>query len=279
MLAPTAVGIAPAPPTPRSAGVRIAGHLVGDATFTVIAGQCSVVELDKTLRVARRIKAAGAPMLRGGAYKPRTHPRSFQGLEERGLAILLEAKRQTGLPVVTEVLDAADIDRVLMVADVIQVGARNMQNTTLLKALGKVDCAVLLKRGLAATIDEVVGAAAYIRDGGNHRVVLCERGIRTFETAYRFTLDLMAVPILQQRSGLPVIVDPSHAAGDRGLVLALSKAAAAVGADGLIVEIDEDPDLALSDAAQQLHSASFGTYMEEVSRVARAEGRRVLRAT
>jgi 3-deoxy-7-phosphoheptulonate synthase len=269
---------APAPPTPRRAGVKIAGHLVGEATFAVIAGPCSVVELGQTLRVARDVKAAGAPMLRGGAYKPRTYPQSFQGLQERGLEILLEAKRETGLPVVTEVLDAAAIDRALMVADVIQVGARNMQNTALLKALGRIDCAVLLKRGLAATIDETIGAAAYIRDGGNHRVVLCERGIRTFETAYRFTLDLMAVPILQQRSGLPVIVDPSHAAGDRGLVLALSKAAAAVGADGLIVEIDENPDLAPSDGAQQLHSADFDTFMEEVSRVARAEGRRVLRA-
>ena len=178
----------------------------------------------------------------------------------------------------TEVLDARDLDAALAVADVIQVGARNMHNTALLKELGTVDCAVLLKRGFAATIDETLGAAQYVLRGGNTRVMLCERGIRTFETAYRFTLDLMAVPILQERSGLPVLVDPSHAAGRRDLVLALSKAAAAIGADGLIVEVDECPELALSDAAQQLRCEDFAAYMKCVGRVASAEGRRVLHA-
>ena len=201
-------------------------------------------------------------MLRGGAYKPRSDPRSFQGLAAGGPAILLEAKAATGLPIVTEVLDARDLDRVLAVADVIQVGARNMHNTALLKELGTVDCAVLLKRGFAATVDETIGAAEYILRGGNTRVILCERGMPHVRAAYRFTLDLMAVPILQARSGLPVFVDPSHAAGRRDLVLALSKAAAAIGADGLIVEVDECPELALSDASQQLRCEDFGVYMQ-----------------
>jgi 3-deoxy-7-phosphoheptulonate synthase len=273
----TAFEIPPARTQARSS-VEIAGHTIGETTFTVIAGPCSVAALHPTLRVARQVKQAGATMLRGGAYKPRSRPDAFQGLEQEGLRILLAAKRDTGMAVVTEVLDVRDLEIALAVADVIQVGARNMQNTALLKELGRMDCGVLLKRGLAATIDETIGAADYIRHGGNTRVVLCERGIRTFETAYRFTLDLMAVPILQERSGLPVFVDPSHAPGRRDLVLALSKAAAAIGADGIIVEVDESPETALSDGPQQLRSSEFGAYMEAVARVATAEGRRVLHA-
>jgi 3-deoxy-7-phosphoheptulonate synthase len=255
--------------------VEIAGHAVGAGTLTVIAGPCSVVTAEQTVRVARIVKGTGATMFRGGAYKPRSDPRSFQGMGKEGLAMLREAKKQTGMTIVTELLDVRDLVDVLDVADVVQIGARNMHNTALLKAVGQAGCAVLLKRGLAATIDETISAADYIRCEGNERVILCERGIRTFETAYRFTLDLAAVPILQQRSGLPVIVDPSHAAGRRDLVTRLSKAAVAVGADGLIVEVDESPERALSDGPQQLPSDHLGAYMVEMRLAAIAEGRRV----
>jgi 3-deoxy-7-phosphoheptulonate synthase len=263
-------------PRRACAALDVAGHALGPDTFTVIAGPCSVVAADRAARVAQAVAAAGATMLRGGAYKPRSDPRSFQGLGQPGLAMLSEAGDRTGLPVVTELLDVRDLEPVLEVAAMVQVGARNMHNTGLLKALGQTDRPVLLKRGIAATIDETVKAADYIRAGGNDRVVLCERGIRTFESEYRFTLDLTAVPILQQRAGLPVFVDPSHAAGRRDLVLRLSKAAVAVGADGLLVEVDEDPDAALSDGPQQLRIETFAEYLAEVHRLARAEGRRVL---
>ncbi|HEX4362910.1 MAG TPA: 3-deoxy-7-phosphoheptulonate synthase [Solirubrobacteraceae bacterium] len=256
-----------------TAPVHIGAHRIGPDTFTVIAGPCSVTCFEQTLRVAETVKQAGATMFRGGAFKPRSDPRSFQGLAELGLAMLLEAKAATGLMIVTEVLDVRDLDLVLTVADVVQVGARNMQNTGLLRELGRAGCPVLLKRGLAATIDETIGAAEYIRGEGNDDVLLCERGIRTFESRYRFSLDLTAVPILQERSGLPVLVDPSHAPGRRDLVLRLSKAAAAVGADGLIVEVDESPDDALSDGPQQLSSDVFADYMREVRRIAAGEGR------
>src|SRR4051812_4679419 len=176
----------------------------GSSDVVVVAGQCSVDEPDVTMRVARQLRAGGATMLRGGAYKPRTQPGSFQGRGKEALATLARAKEETGLPIVTELLDVRDLDHVLEVADMVQVGARNMQNTGMLKTLGYVDCPVLLKRGFSATIDETVGAAEYILRGGNERVILCERGIRTFEPAYRFTLDLTAVPILQEKSGLPV---------------------------------------------------------------------------
>jgi 3-deoxy-7-phosphoheptulonate synthase len=245
-------------------------------TFTVIAGPCSVVDTRKTVRVAQAVAAAGATMFRGGAYKPRSDPRAFQGLGERGLEMLSAAKEASGLPVVTELLDVRDLDVVVEVADVVQVGARNMHNTGLLKALGQAGRPVLLKRGMSATIDETVKAAEYIRGEGNEQVVLCERGIRTFESAYRFTLDLGAVPILKERSGLPVFVDPSHAPGRRDLVLCLSKAAAVVGADGLVVEVDEDPESALSDPAQQLRVEDFAVYMAAVRRVVEGEGRRVV---
>lgn len=253
--------------------IEIAGHPVGRTTLSLYAGPCSVKDTDGTVRVAQQLKAMGVTAFRGGAFKPRTSPDAFQGHGEAGLEMLREAKAATGLPIVTELLDVRDLDVVLDVADVVQVGARNMQNTSLLKELGRCDRPVLLKRGLAATIHETVMAADYILAGGNERVILCERGIRTFETAYRFTLDLTAVPLLQSQSELPVFVDPSHGPGRRDLVLALSKAAVAVGADGLIVEVDEDPESALSDRDQQLYLADFAGYVEEVERVAAGEGR------
>jgi 3-deoxy-7-phosphoheptulonate synthase len=251
-------------------------EIFGDPTgFTLIAGPCSVTDRSKTVRVAQLVRAAGASLFRGGAYKPRSDPGSFQGLGELGLLMLLDAKLESGLPIVTELLDVRNLDTVLAVADVVQVGARNMHNTALLKELGKIDRPVLLKRGFGATIEETIKASAYITAGGNHRVILCERGIRTFETAYRSTLDLNAVLILKE-SGLPVFVDPSHAPGRREHVLALSKAAVAVGADGLIVEVDEDPEAALSDPRQQLDVDGFGEYAAELTRVVEAEGRRLL---
>jgi 3-deoxy-7-phosphoheptulonate synthase len=262
---------------PDRATFAVAGQVLDRASLLVIAGPCSLTEHDKTLRVARAMAAAGASMFRGGIYKPRSDPHAFQGVGARGLAMLAAARAETGLPVVTEVLDTRDVEQVAAVADVLQVGARNMHNTALLKELGRTDRPVLLKRGLSATVDELIKASSYITEGGNPRVLLCERGVRTFETAYRFTLDLLAVPVLQERSGLPVIVDPSHAPGRRDLVLAMSKAAIAAGSDGLIVEIDEDPDQALSDPAQQLAVPTAKRYMSEIARVAIGEGRRVLR--
>src|SRR4051794_12218054 len=254
-------------------GFDVAGIPIGAEPFVVIAGPCSISGRDQAVRVAQDVRAGGAALYRGGAFKPRSKPDAFQGLGDAALYMLAEAKAASGLPVVTEVLDVRKLEAVLAVADMVQVGARNMHNTVLLKELGLAGCAVLLKRGLAATIDETVNAARYISREGNGRIVLCERGIRTFETEYRFTLDLAAVPILKARSGLPVFVDPSHAAGRRELVPALSKAAVAVGADGLIVEVDEDPDRALSDPAQQLASADFASYMDEIRRVLDSQGR------
>lgn len=274
---PAATATLDAPPATRST-VVVAGHPIGPDTFTVIAGPCSVLETEQTVRVAIAVRQAGATMLRGGAFKPRSDPDAFQGHGARGIEMLREAKARTGLAVVTECLDVRDLEVVLSVADMIQVGARSMHNTGLLKALGEVDVPILIKRGMSATIDETIKAAGYVRRAGNDRIVLCERGIRTFETGYRFTLDLTAVPILQARSGAPVLVDPSHAPGRRDLVLALSKAAAALGADGLIVEADENPHLALSDPAQQLRIEELTAYVAEVHRVAAGEGRRLLHA-
>jgi 3-deoxy-7-phosphoheptulonate synthase len=255
----------------------IAGHTLDDGSFLMIAGPCAVASTERTLRVARAVADAGATMLCGGAFKPRTDPRSFQGLGRIGLAMLAQAKQETGLPVVTEIVDVRDLDAVAAVADVVRVRARNMHNYGLLTTLGETDCAVLLERGPSATIDEAVNAARYVLGGGNERVILCERGIRTFETAYRFTLDLAAVPLLKQRSGLKVIVDPSHAAGRRELVRALTKAAIAVGADGIIVEVDDVPATALSDGRHQLELERFDAYMAAVHRAVRVEGRTVLR--
>ena len=276
---PTPVPIDPVPTQasqPRHI-VRVAGYTFGAPNFVIIAGPCSVSSIEQTLRDARAIKQAGAPLFRGGAFKPRSSPGAFQGFGKAALEWLLAAKLETGLPIVTEIVDARHLDDVLAVADLIQVGARNMHNMELLKELGKIDRPVLVKRGLAATIDETINATEYILAGGNDNVILCERGIRTFETGYRFTSDLLAVPILQERTGRPVIVDASHAPGRRDLVTRLSKAAAAMGADGVIVEVDEDPSRSLSDGPQQLYTADFPAYMAEVTRVATGEGRHVLR--
>jgi 3-deoxy-7-phosphoheptulonate synthase len=252
----------------------ICGRKVGGQHFALIAGPCTVESREQTLETARVVRDAGATLLRGGAYKPRTSPYAFQGLGQEGLRLLAEAKAETGLPVVTELMDARDLDAVLEVADVIQIGARNMQNYPLLSEVGRSGCPVLLKRGLSATIDELLMAAEYVLKEGNPSVMLCERGIRTFETAYRrATLDLMAIPILKELSHLPVIVDPSHAAGRRDLVLPLSLAAAAAGADGIIVEVHPQPDLAICDGPQQLVADEFADYVERVQAAAAVAGR------
>jgi 3-deoxy-7-phosphoheptulonate synthase len=242
----------------------IEGRKVGGDNFALIAGPCTVESREQTLQTARVVRDAGATLLRGGAYKPRTSPYAFQGLGQEGLKLLAEAKAETGLPIVTELMDISDLDAVLEVADVIQIGARNMQNYPLLAEIGRSGCPALLKRGLSATLDELLMAAEYILKEGNPNVMLCERGIRTFETAYRFTLDLMAVPVLKQLSHLPVIVDPSHAAGRRDLVTPLSLAAAAVGADGIIVEVHPNPEEAICDGPQQLRADDFAEYARAV---------------
>ncbi len=238
----------------------IDGRKVGGDHFALIAGPCTVESREQTLETARVVRDAGATLLRGGAYKPRTSPYAFQGLGQEGLKLLAEAKAETGLPIVTELMDMRDIDAVLEVADVVQIGARNMQNYPLLAEIGRSGRPALLKRGLSSTLDELLMAAEYILKEGNPNVMLCERGIRTFETAYRFTLDLMAVPVLKELSHLPVIVDPSHAAGRRELVTPLSLAAAAVGADGIIVEVHPNPDEAICDGPQALKAEDFAAY-------------------
>ena len=253
--------------------LEIDGRSIGGDGFAMIAGPCTVESREQTLEIAEAVAAGGASMLRGGAYKPRTSPYSFQGLGREGLEILREAKERTGLPVVTELIDVRDVDHVAAVADVIQVGARNMQNYALLTEIGKSDCAVLIKRGLAATLEELVMAAEYVLKEGNERVILCERGIRTHETAYRFTLDLLAVPALKELSDLPVVVDPSHAPGRRDWVESMSLAAAAAGADGIIVEVHNDPDSAICDGPQALPAESFSGYADRVRRVAEIAGK------
>jgi 3-deoxy-7-phosphoheptulonate synthase len=249
------------------------GRKVGGDSFTLIAGPCAVESREQTLATARIVRDAGASFLRGGAYKPRTSPYAFQGLGREGLRLLAEAKSETGLPIVTELMDIRDLDEVLEVADVVQIGARNMQNYPMLAEIGRSGRPALLKRGLSSTLDELLMAAEYILSEGNPGVILCERGIRTFETAYRFTLDLMAVPVLKERSHLPVIVDPSHAAGRRDLVLPLSMAAAAVGADGIIVEVHPNPDEAICDGPQSLRAGDFADYARAVEDAAALAGK------
>ncbi len=251
----------------------IGGAKIGGDHFALIAGPCTVESRDQLLETADVVKASGANMLRGGAYKPRTSPYSFQGLGVEGLKLLAEAKEISGLPIVTELMDARDLEPVLEVADVIQVGARNMQNYGLLSELGRAGRPVLLKRGLSSTLEELVMAAEYILKEGNEAVMLCERGIRTFETAYRFTLDLMAVPVLKQMTHLPVVVDPSHAAGRRDLVESLSLAAAAAGADGIIVEVHPQPEEAICDGPQALRASEFAGYAQKVEQVAQIAGK------
>ncbi len=253
--------------------VEIDGRRIGGDHFSLIAGPCTVESRDQTLTAARIVAAGGASLFRGGAYKPRSSPYAFQGLGQEGLRLLAEAKAETGLPIVTELMDARDIEPVLEVADVIQVGARNMQNYPLLAEIGRSGCPVLIKRGLSATLEELLMAAEYVLKEGNPNVLLCERGIRTFEPSYRFTLDLTAVPVLKELSHLPVIVDPSHAAGRRSLVEPLSLAAAAVGADGIIVEVHPHPEEAICDGPQALHADGFAQYAEKVEAAAAVAGK------
>jgi len=251
----------------------IEGRKIGGDHFALIAGPCTIETREQTLTTAQVVKDAGATLFRGGAYKPRTSPYAFQGLGQEGLRLLAEAKQQSGLPIVTELMDMRDLDAVLEVADVVQIGARNMQNYPLLAEVGRSRRPALLKRGLSSTLDELLMAAEYILKEGNPNVMLCERGIRTFETAYRFTLDLMAVPVLKELSHLPVIVDPSHAAGRRDLVLPLSLAAAAAGADGIIVEVHPNPDEAICDGPQALVADEFADYAAAVERAAALAGK------
>jgi 3-deoxy-7-phosphoheptulonate synthase len=237
--------------------INVAGTTIGGGSLTVIAGPCSVEDREQLLATADAVAAAGATILRGGAFKPRTSPYSFQGLGIEGLRILAEARSRTGLPIVTEVMEPANVDIVAEHADILQVGARNMQNYSLLMAVGRADRPVMLKRGLAATIEEWLMAAEYIVSSGNRRVILCERGIRTFETSMRNTLDLAAVPMLQRLSHLPIVVDPSHATGKRWLVQPMALAAVAAGADGIMVEVHPHPDEALSDGEQSITPEQF----------------------
>src|SRR3954462_9065162 len=253
--------------------IEIDGRRIGGEHFALIAGPCTVESREQTLGTARTVAEAGASMFRGGAYKPRSSPYSFQGLGQEGLRLLAEAKAETGLPIVTELMDARDVEPILEVADVIQVGARNMQNYPLLAEIGRTGKPVLIKRGLSSTLEELLMAAEYVLKEGNPNVMLCERGIRTFETAYRFTLDIMAVPMLKELSHLPVIVDPSHAPGRRDMVLPLSLAAAAAGADGIIVEVHPCPDEAICDGPHQLQADGFAAYLEHVERAAAVAGK------
>jgi 3-deoxy-7-phosphoheptulonate synthase len=253
--------------------LEIGGRKVGGEHFALIAGPCTVESHEQTVGTAKLVKDAGATLFRGGAYKPRTSPYAFHGLGAEGLRLLAEAKAETGMPIVTELMDVRDLEPVLEVADVIQVGARNMQNYTLLTELGRAGRPVLLKRGLSSTLEEWLNASEYILKEGNEAVMLCERGIRTFETAYRFTLDLTAVPVLKELTHLPVIVDPSHAAGRRDLVTPLSLAAAAVGADGIIVEVHPKPDEAICDGPQQIVAADFPAYVAKVEAAAAVAGK------
>ncbi len=255
--------------------IDVNGRLIGDSHFGLIAGPCTVEYREQTLETARVVAAAGVTMLRGGAYKPRTSPYTFQGLGAAGLEILAEARAETGLPLVTELLDPRDVEAVVETADVIQIGARNMQNFILLAEAGRSAKPVLLKRGPSASLEELLMAAEYVMKEGNERVILCERGIRTVETTVRYTLDLGAVPVLKQETHLPVIVDPSHAAGRRDLVLPLARAAVAAGADGIIVEVHPRPEEALCDGPQQIPAADFPDFAHEIRALASLLGKTI----
>jgi 3-deoxy-7-phosphoheptulonate synthase len=246
--------------------------IIGGGHFVVMAGPCAVESRDQLLTTARAVKAAGAKILRGGAYKPRTSPYAFQGLKEQGLELLAEARAETGLPVITEIVDTRDVEVVAEHVDILQIGARNMQNFALLEAVGHARKPVLLKRGFSATIQEWMMAAEYIVAKGNYQVVLCERGIRTFETMTRNTLDLGAIPLIKRLTHLPVIIDPSHGTGDYRSVPALARAATAVGADGLMIEVHPDPARALSDGPQSLTPARFAAVMDSVRQIAAVVG-------
>jgi len=259
----------------ESSIIKVRDVAIGGEGVVVIAGPCAVESREQLLTAARVVRRAGADILRGGAFKPRTSPYSFQGLEAEGLKLLAEASAETGIITVTEVVDEASLELALQYVDMIQIGARNMQNFRLLRAVGRSGKPVLLKRGLSATIEEWLMAAEYIVSEGNQDVVLCERGIRTFESATRNTLDLSAVPVVKGQSHLPVIVDPSHATGDRRLVAPMARAAVAAGADGLLIEVHPEPHKALSDGPQSLTPEDFDSLMAELKPVAAAVGRKV----
>lgn len=258
---------------PDKTVIRIGDLSIGDAELVVMAGPCAIEDEEQLIQAAEAVKKAGARVLRAGAFKPRTSPYSFQGLEQQGLQFLNRVREKTGLLIVTEVMDQFTVEEVAECADIIQVGARNMQNYYLLRELGRIRKPVLLKRGLSATIEEWLMAAEYILSGGNYDVILCERGIRTFEPYTRNTLDLSAVPLVKQLSHLPVIVDPSHGTGLSSLVPAMSKAALAAGADGLMIEVHPNPQEALSDGPQSLTPVQFQTLMKELKGVALSVGR------
>ena len=261
--------------SPDPTVIEVDGRKIGDEYFGLIAGPCTVEYREQTLETARAVAAAGATWLRGGAFKPRTSPYTFQGLGEDALTILQEAREETGLPVVTELMDPRHVEAVLEAADVIQIGARNMQNFMLLAEVGRADKPVLLKRGPSASVEELLMAAEYVAREGNERIVLCERGIKTFERTTRYTLDLGSVAVLKHETHLPVIVDPSHAAGRRDLVLPLARAGAAVGADGIIVESHPNPEQALCDGPQQIPTAEFGEFAREVAQIAELLGKQI----
>ena len=258
---------------PENTVVAVNGVRIGDQRLAVVAGPCSVESREMLLGVAREVRAAGAHLLRGGAFKPRTSPYAFQGLGEEALRYLAEAKRETGMPVVTELMDPREAMLVLKYADVVQVGARNMQNFRLLKELGMQKTPVLLKRGMSSTIRELLMSAEYIMSEGNYNVILCERGMRTFEDSTRSTLDLSAIPVLKQNTHLPVLVDPSHATGKWDLVAPMALAAVAAGADGVMVEVHPKPEEALSDGPQALLPSRFCRMMADLKKVAEAVGR------
>jgi 3-deoxy-7-phosphoheptulonate synthase len=259
----------------KNTTIRVGRHTIGGKKIHVMAGPCAVESMPVLLNIAREVSRAGATFIRGGAFKPRTSPYSFQGLGEEGLKILAEARSVTGMPVVSEIMDPRDIDVILKYTDIIQIGARNMQNFRLLSEVGSHNRPIMLKRGLSATIKELLMAAEYIMAKGNTKVILCERGIRTFETATRNTLDLNAVPVIKKLSHLPVVVDPSHGVGKWDLVAPMAKAAVAAGADGLMIEVHTNPEEALSDGEQSLVPKKFNALMKELKAVAKAVGRTI----
>jgi 3-deoxy-7-phosphoheptulonate synthase len=260
---------------PERTIVKVAGIEIGGSDIVIIAGPCAVESSEQLFETAGSVKTSGAKILRGGAFKPRTSPYSFQGMGEEGLKLLAQIRKETGLPVVTEVMDTRQVELVASYADMIQIGSRNMQNYPLLKEAGKCKKPILLKRGMMATIEEFLLAAEYVLNQGNDQIILCERGIRTFETSTRNTLDLSAVPMLKHLTHLPVIVDPSHGTGIRWMVPALSKAAVAVGADGLIIEVHYHPEEALCDGPQSLSLSEFSQLMTDLNKIAQATGRNI----
>ncbi len=262
---------------PLDTVVTAGGQQVGGRDFVVMAGPCSVESREQLIATATGVAASGASLLRGGAFKPRTSPYAFQGLGEDGLNLLEEGRAQTGLPIITEVMEPGQVDRVASSADILQIGARNMQNFPLLKEVGRSNTPCMLKRGLSATIEEWLMAAEYIMHAGNPNVILCERGIRTFETATRNTLDLSAIPLIKRLSHLPVVADPSHGTGHRYLVQPMALAAAAAGADGLLIEVHPDPETALSDGPQSLTLEGFEQLMRTLEKVLSAVGRPLAR--